>query len=89
MSAHRLRVRQMTGDETRGNAQPDFAALNPGLAGAPLLQQQQQADRDTCKDHPQSKATARHIKASVIATMVWPTSPESGLKQPRRACFFG
>ena len=42
----------MTGDETRGNAQPDFAALNPGLAGAPLLQQQQQADRDTCKDHP-------------------------------------
>jgi len=49
MSAHRLRVRQMTGDETRGNAQPDFAALNPGLAGAPLLQQQQQADRDTCK----------------------------------------
>jgi len=52
MSAHRLRVRQMTGAETRGNAQPDFAALNPGLAGAPLLQQQQQADRDTCKDHP-------------------------------------
>jgi len=42
----------MTGAEARGNAQPDFAALNPGLAGAPLLQQQQQADRDTCKDHP-------------------------------------
>jgi hypothetical protein len=29
-----------------------FAALNPGLAGALSLQRQQQADRDTCKDHP-------------------------------------
>ena len=29
---------RMTGAEARGNAQPDFAALNPGLAGAPSLQ---------------------------------------------------
>jgi hypothetical protein len=42
----------MPGAEARGNAQPDFAALNLALAEAPLLQQQQQADRDTCKDHP-------------------------------------
>ena len=39
----------MTGAEARGNAQPDFAALNPGLAGAPSLQQQQQADRIPAK----------------------------------------
>jgi hypothetical protein len=33
----------MTGAEARGNAQPDFAALNP--AGAPLMQQQQRRTR--------------------------------------------
>jgi hypothetical protein len=84
----------MTGAEARGNAQPDFAALNPGLAGrrccssnskpiaipAKIIQFVTPDTIKSCRSAHQGEGDRNDGVANESG---------AGLKQPQRACFFG